>query len=170
MKTFEYTGGSESIPKNVTHVQFHPSVTEVHDEAFKDCNKLKEVVLSDSITKIGNGSFKGCTKLMRVVLNDGLKQIGDDAFSGCTSLESIAFPYTVTKIGDRAFKDCSTLKHIINTRIDLSIPKEGWDVFHGCPLAVIEFGLAKIIEISHLKEVENKINALFSNPDRKSWI
>ena len=37
VRTFQYAGGgSESIPKNVTHIQFHPSVTEVHDEAFKD--------------------------------------------------------------------------------------------------------------------------------------
>ena len=121
MKTFEYTGGSESIPKNVTHVQFHPSVTEVHDEAFKDCSKLKEVVFSDSITNIGNGSFQGCTKLKRVVLNNDLKQIGHDAFSGCLLLDSITIPYTVTKIGDRAFKDCSSLKQITNMRIEFEL-------------------------------------------------
>ena len=87
VKTFEYTGGSsESTPKNVTHVQFHPSVTEVHDDAFKGCTKLKEVVLSNDITQIGNGSFKGCIKLKRVVFNNGLKQIGDliPALAGCS--------------------------------------------------------------------------------------
>ena len=101
VKTYEYTGDTESISKNVTHVQFHPSVTKVHDEAFKDCSKLKEVVLSDGITKIGNGSFQGCKRLKRVVLNNGLKRIGHDAFSGCSSIKSITIPSTVIRIGDR---------------------------------------------------------------------
>ena len=162
VRTFEYTGDTVSIPNIVTHVQFHPSVTEVHDEAFKDCNKLKEVVLSDGITQIGNRSFQGCTKLKRVVLNDGLIQIGDDSFSGCTSLVSITIPSTVTKIGDRAFKDCSTLKQVIYMRCESSTPMFGWDAFRGCPLAVMKFRFDKIEVISHLKELENKINDIDS--------
>ena len=133
VKTFEYTDGSESIPKNVTHIHFHSSVTEVHDEAFRGCSKLKEVVFSDGITTIGDGSFKGCKRLKRVVLNYGLKQIGDDAFANCISLDSITFPSTVTKIGDRAFEECSSLKQIIHMNEGVGI-KYGWDVFHGCQL------------------------------------
>ena len=161
VRKFEYTGGSESIPKNVTHVQFHPSVTKVHDEAFKDCIKLNEVVFSDGITIIGNESFKGCTKLKRVVLNDGLKQIGHDAFRGCTSLDSITFPSTVTKIGNRAFKNCSGLKENIYTRsgVDYTIDY-GLNHFRGCPVAVRKYRLTNIVEISHLKELEKKIDAI----------
>ena len=85
VKTLEYTGDTESIPKTITHVQFHPSVTEVHDEAFKDCSELKEIVFSDGITKIGKGSFHGCKRLKRVVLNNGIIKIGNDAFRGCVS-------------------------------------------------------------------------------------
>jgi len=159
VRTFEYTGGSESIPKNITHVQFHPSVTEVHDEAFKGCNKLNEVVFSDGITKISNGSFKGCTKLKRVVLNNGLKQIGDDSFSGCTSLESITFPSTVTTIGDRAFNDCSSLKQIIQMRNGVVLRL---DVFQCCPLEKWKFRLNLVDEVSHLKEIEHKIDEIGS--------
>ena len=134
VRTYEYVGGSsESIPKNVTHIHFHSSVTEVHDEAFRGCSKLKEVVFSDGITTIGDGSFKGCKRLKRVVLNYGLKQIGDDAFANCISLDSITFPSTVTKIGDRAFEECSSLKQIIHMNEGVGI-KYGWDVFHGCQL------------------------------------
>jgi len=164
VKTYEYTGGgSESIPKTITHVQFHPSVTEVHDEAFKDCNKLKVVVLSDGINKIGNGSFKGCKKLKRVVLNNGLKQIGDDAFANC-SIDSITFHSTITKIGDRAFAGCSSLKQIIHmtTEVDKKI-KRGWDVYHGCPLIMEKYWITKIVEASHLKELEHKIDEVGSN-------
>jgi len=161
LRTFEYTGDTKSIPKNITHVQFHPSVTEVHDEAFKDCTKLKEIVLSDSINIIGNGSFKGCKRLKRVVLNNGLKYIELDAFSGCLSLDSITFPSSVIYIGDRAFKDCWILKQITNMKCEVDTPKIGWDAFRGCPLAVMKFR-TKIIQEKHLKELENKINEIDS--------
>jgi len=161
VRTFEYTGNTVYIPNNVTHVLFHSSVTEVHDEAFRGCSKLKEVVFSDGITTIGDGSFKGCKRLKRVVLDYGLKQIGDDAFANCVSLDSITFPSTVIKIGDRAFEDCSTLKQVIHMNEGVGI-KYGWDVFHGCQLAMKKYRITKIIEISHLKELEQKIDEVGS--------
>jgi len=46
---FEYTGteGEGDVPKDVTIVRFHPSVTEVDDHLFKNCEQLKEVVLNE---------------------------------------------------------------------------------------------------------------------------
>ena len=122
---------------------------------------MKEVVLSDGITNIGNGSFKGCTKLKSVVLNNGLKQIGNEAFANCSSLESITFPSTLTKIGNRAFKDCSGLKENIYTRsgVDYTI-EYGLNHVRGCPLAVRKYHLTNIVEISHLNELEKKIDAI----------
>ena len=154
--------GYENVLKHITHVKFHPSVTEVHDEAFKDCTKLKEIVLSEGITKIGNRTFKGCTKLKRVVLNHGLKVIGNDAFANCTSLDSITFPSTVTKIGDRAFKDRGKLKELTHTRSGLN-QMEGWDAFRGCcSLERHKIRLDKIAQVSHLKEIENKLDEMGS--------
>ena len=72
---FEYTGEGGVVPKIVTIVRFHPSVTEVEDEA-----------------------FWGCKQLRKVDFNDGLQKIGDDAFHNCTSLSSVTFPSTVTEI------------------------------------------------------------------------
>jgi len=159
VRTYEYTGDTVSIPKTITHVQFHPSVTEVQEEAFKDCNKLKEVVLSDNITKIGNGSFQDCTKLKHVVLNHGLTIIGHDAFAGCSSIKSITFPSTVIKIGDRTFKDCSSLKQIEGMRNDVNV-KYGWDALLGCPFEKFKVRLDKISDVSHLKELETKIDEI----------
>lgn len=59
---FEYYKG-EGVPKNVTHVRFHPSVVNVDNEAFQGRNKLREVVLDNSLRGIGNGAFSGCHSL-----------------------------------------------------------------------------------------------------------
>jgi len=92
---FEYTGKTP-IPDNVTHVRFHPSVTEVGDLLRDGCN-----------------SFDYRISLKEVVLNEGLKKIGIEAFHRCDSLESITFPSTLREIIDGAFKDCNNLKQIV---------------------------------------------------------
>jgi len=40
--------------------------------------------------------------------------------------------------------------------------KYGWDVFHGCQLIVKKYRLVNIVEISHLKELESKIDDMDS--------
>ena len=46
---FDYTGTEEreAIPKDVTIVRFHSSVTEVSNDMFAHCKELKEVVFND---------------------------------------------------------------------------------------------------------------------------
>ena len=124
---FEYSG--QDVPKNVTHVRFHPSVVEVDIEAFYNCKSLRGVVLNDglkgigksafedcsalqstnipsTVTKIGMNAFEYCSSLREIVLNEGLKEIGSYAFRGCESLQSINIPSTVTKIDNAAFYEC----------------------------------------------------------------
>ena len=117
---------------DVTIVRFHRSVVEVEDEAFRDCNNLREVVLHDGLQKIGYAafckctslssiilpstvieiggySFAGCKNLRETVLNDGLQKIGQHAFNSCTSLSSVTLPSTVTEIENRVFEKCNNL-------------------------------------------------------------
>ena len=44
---FEYTGKDEDVPKDVTIVRFHSSVTEVGDNMFEECRQLQKVVLNE---------------------------------------------------------------------------------------------------------------------------
>ena len=126
---FEYTGEECVVPKYVTIVRFHPSVVEVENEAFRECNILREVVLKEGLRTIGENAFRSCTSLSNiimpstvteidicafrgcpnlreVVLNDGLRKIGWWAFQECASLSSITIPFTVTEIGYAAFDSC----------------------------------------------------------------
>ena len=56
-------------------VQFDPRVVEVAEDAFVNCQNLKELIL-----------------------NDGLQKIGDDAFCGCTSLNASGCPLQLLKL------------------------------------------------------------------------
>ena len=134
-EVYVYTG-REDVPRNVTHVRFHPRVVEVDKEVFRDCKSLREVILNDglreigsyafenckslqsinnipsTVIKIGNFAFSGCTELKKVVLNEGLREIGLNAFSGCSSLKKILLNEGLTEIRCMAFINCKALQSI----------------------------------------------------------
>jgi hypothetical protein len=76
------------IPYNVTHVKVHPSVKEIHDNAFEDCQSLVEVEFSEGLEVIGYSAFRDCQNLKDISEPPStLKEIGDHAFAGCFSLD-----------------------------------------------------------------------------------
>ena len=72
---FEYTGKGCVVPKDVTIVRFHPSVIEVENEAFDNCNTLREVVFSDGLQKIGYHAFYNCISLSSITLPSTVAEI-----------------------------------------------------------------------------------------------
>jgi hypothetical protein len=62
-------------PKDVVHAQFDPSVVEVEEDAFVNCENLTELIL-----------------------NDGLQKIGEYAFACCFSLNTSRFPLQLLKL------------------------------------------------------------------------
>ena len=134
---FEYTGAEveDDVPKDVTIVRFHSSVTEVSNDMFRECEQLKKVVLNEGLRKIGKHSFLNCRKLEHinfpstlievcewafrgcclrdVVLNEGLLEIKQSAFQGCQLLKSITLPSTIHTIGAHAFCGCHGLSEVI---------------------------------------------------------
>ena len=152
---FEYTGIGCRVPKDVTHVRFHPSVTEIEsftnpfnecrnslrqvtfneglhwigNSAFYHCRLLESITLPSTITIIGGYAFEGCIKLNEVVLNEGLKTIDSFAFEGCKSLTSIKLPSTVTNIENEAFINCWSLEEVV---LNNGLTKIGQGSFYGC--------------------------------------
>jgi len=178
---FEYTGKGCVVPKNVTIVLFHPSVTEVEYRAFYDCKQLREVefheglrkigvsafhscislssiTLPSTVTEIGNYAFSDCFKLRKVVLNDGLQKIGDGAFWS-TTLPSITIPSTVVEIGQYAFNGgCRNLREVL---FHEGLQKIGVSAFRMCtslssitlPSTVTEIGELAFQCCKNLREV-----------------
>ena len=176
---FEYTG--EAVPDNVTHVRFHPSVVNVHYQAFKELTKLREVVFNYGLREIGNAAFYGCrslqsinipstvnnigcsafggcTNLRDVVLSDGLKKIKVGVFDGCTSLQSITIPLTVEEIDTYAFDSCNSLRDVV---LNDGLKKIGNMSFRECtsirsielPSTVVEIVKNAFIFCTELSEV-----------------
>ena len=87
-------------------------VTGIGDNAFSNCDWVKNVTIPDSVTWIGESAFFGCTSLKKVTMPDYLEGIGDYAFSGCENLNSISMPDSVYWIGQSAFSDCRSLTNV----------------------------------------------------------
>ena len=72
---------------------------------------LENLILDQGIKNIASCAFKDCAKLKTVVLPEGLESIdGSNAFSG--ALESITIPDSLMTIGSRAFWVCSSLRDV----------------------------------------------------------
>lgn len=94
------------------------NLTEIGNQAFGYCEKLKTVDLSKTkVTAIGKFAFSDCTALQDVVLPDTLESLGSSVFTGCISIktlrtatapEGVVFflPNTLNSIGYQTFKNC----------------------------------------------------------------
>lgn len=81
--------------------------------AFINCYDLTSITIPSNVTKIGREAFRNCGRLRDVVLNEGLISIEYDAFQSCYNLMSITIPSTVTTIND-PFNSCPKLLEIYN--------------------------------------------------------
>ena len=107
------------------------TVTSIGDYAFGNPN-LTKVTLPSTITNIGNNAFRQCAKLESINLPEGLLTIGSFAFYYCEKLENVDIPSTVTSIGDYAFCVCTSLKSIV---IPKGIKEIGLSTFQACVAA-----------------------------------
>ena len=87
-------------------------VTEIDQYAFRDCDRLESVEISDSVTSIGKDAFCNCDSLTNIKIGGSVTSIGYAAFGYCDSLTSIAIGESVSSIGDYAFASCSSLTSI----------------------------------------------------------
>ena len=113
MEEFVYTGRGQTVPKDVVSVRFDPIVTEVEEDAFYDCNNLRQVVFNEGLKKIREGSFSNCGSLQIITLPSTLTEIGRRAFESCNSLREVVFNKGLQKIGECAFLGCTSLESSI---------------------------------------------------------
>lgn len=98
--------------------------------AFSGCSELSNITLPSSLIHIENYAFRGCEKLIFLDLPYGLKSIGKGSFSNCISLTRITLPPTVTQVGGEAFESCTNLTVIVgNKKENVNFEK---DTFKDC--------------------------------------
>ena len=83
----------------VERIVIPKGVEEIQDNAFCNCESLKEVVFEagSAVKKIGNHAFCGCISLKNIQFPDGLETIGVECFES-SDLEKIVFPASVKDI------------------------------------------------------------------------
>ena len=91
-------------------------IVAIEKDAFKDCDALKEIIMSDNIITIGEGAFESCTSLSTIKFSKSLKTIGQSAFENCVSIKELMLPESIEIVGSWAFKNCSNL-------LSVNIPK-----------------------------------------------
>lgn len=87
-------------------------VTNIGNEAFRNCWNLQEITLPSSVTSIVNEAFRSCWNLQEITLPSSITSIGDFAFLDCDYLQEITLPSSVTSIGANVFVWCENLKRI----------------------------------------------------------
>ena len=101
----------------------------IGDNAFEGCSNLNNLNLSEALISIGKSAFKNCTRLWSIDGENNITCIGNNAFEGCTSLRTVEFSEKIETIGACAFKDCTSL-----WKVELSEMLEtiGESAFKGC--------------------------------------
>lgn len=65
------------------------NVTSIYTSAFRYCNNLTNVIISNTVKEIGYNAFEYCDNLTNVIIGDDVTVIGERAFEGCTKLTDI---------------------------------------------------------------------------------
>jgi hypothetical protein len=104
----------------ITEIILPNSVNNIDEEAFANCNDIKNITIPASVSVIGKKAFLSCLDLTSVTLGSGVKTIGESAFEDCNRIPSITIPASVTNIGDYAFYGCIDLISV--TFVQGSVP------------------------------------------------
>ena len=109
--TFIFIGeNSEDIPRDVTHLIIHESITVIPAFLFHDHPNLVEVNCHSGVTKIEEEAFAYCSYLRRVII-PGVTIVEECTFSGCGKLVNVECD-KLERIGGEAFILCETLGSI----------------------------------------------------------
>lgn len=106
-------GSALKFFKNVTKIKLPTTVTDFHEESFKEAIYLKEITLPSNLERIGESAFEGCTGLTSITLPASVNYIGPGAFRNCTGFKSVTLPARVESVGQDAFSGCTGLNRII---------------------------------------------------------
>lgn len=93
-------------------LRFDADVTEIQDEAFKDCANIVSMTLPNTVEAIGESAFAGCSGLHTILLSENLKDLGVKAFKDCISLRSINIASKMVEIKESTFSNCNRMLFI----------------------------------------------------------
>jgi hypothetical protein len=87
-------------------VEVRSNITNIKNNAFRNCTALTNVNLNNSVTNIGTSSFSGCSSISTFIFGNNVNRLGDSAFSN-SRLQSFTIPASLTHLGTSCFQDAS---------------------------------------------------------------
>ncbi|MDE6207710.1 MAG: leucine-rich repeat domain-containing protein [Muribaculaceae bacterium] len=99
----DYQGPNDSAPVRYT-------ITNI-DLGFLG-EPITSLTMPNTVTKMGNAAFKGCENLVTVKLSEKITSLSKGLFENCVSLKEFSIPAGVTTIGGNLFKGCTALEKI----------------------------------------------------------
>ncbi|MCQ2254369.1 MAG: leucine-rich repeat domain-containing protein [Bacteroidaceae bacterium] len=154
------------------------SLSEIHREAFRNCENLTEVNIPANVKTIHPEAFKFCNNLLDInVDKKNTKYSSLDGYLLSKDKETLVIfppakandrftllPPSITKIGDYAFYSCSILK---NLTIPNKVKSIGERSFGNCPnLNTITFLCDEMIDPAKINQEQNKVafdDTMFKN-------
>lgn len=85
----------------IRKVVIENGVTSIGSCAFQNCGVLGAEIPA-SVETIGDSAFRKCQNLSSVIVSEGVETIGQNAFRSCTGLTSIALPASIGEVGRRS--------------------------------------------------------------------
>mmetsp|Transcript_32968 Transcript_32968/g.38370 ORF Transcript_32968/g.38370 Transcript_32968/m.38370 type:complete len:438 (-) Transcript_32968:1918-3231(-) len=126
-----YTFEGDVVPKDITEATIDASLTTIPKYAFKQCSRLKSIIIPSTVTVIERCAFGYCKSLKSIIIPSSVTIIGENAFRDCTSLATVHFEEQsqLTDIGIAAFRCCISLLYI---DLPNSVKKIGFAAFYHC--------------------------------------
>ena len=87
------------------------NMNEIPASFFKENRKITKITLPEKATAIGYRAFRDCSRLKEIIMPDTLQQIGSEAFYQA-NLKEVTIPQNVTTIGSYAFYNCDKLRTV----------------------------------------------------------
>ena len=126
----EYIGsGLLSNCEMTETINIPESVLAIGNNAFSECNSLKNITLPSNLEYIGMGAFSYCESLTELNIPSGVTNIGNCAFYACINLTEIEIPEGIEYIPEGLFGDCASLTSIT---IPNSVVEIGYFAFGQC--------------------------------------
>lgn len=136
--------------------------------------EFTEVALPACLERIDESAFRGCENLATINLSDSIRYIGYDAFYGCSSLKNIHWPLRLTTIGSRAFRQTA----LETISLPEGVTSVGDGAFYICPFAKTVYipSTANVEgDINYYFELEEGVNCVITcmspipHPQAKYW-
>lgn len=135
IKTYSVTGFTSDVVDNlVIQKEINgKKVTAIQDQAFKNCEKIKSVQISDTVISIGKSAFEN-SGITAIHIPDSVQSIGESAFAACSGLTNISLSDKITVISAQCFYNSG----LVQVKLPENLKTIENRAFYGTQLKTVE--------------------------------